>query len=138
MVGWSGYRDEWIDEALAQYLALLFADTQKNPDHTLRVWLQRFRQRLLEKPSGASEPRDEIGALTLGLRLNSSKSSDGYEEVIYTKGAWIIHMLREMLRQPGARNPDARFVALLQTIVTKYATNCVCLNGRPRAKWKPS
>jgi len=121
VVGWSSYRDEWIDEALAQYLALLFADTQKNPDHTVRVWLQRFRQRLLEKPPGASEPRDEIGALTLGLRLNSSKSPDGYEEVIYTKGAWIIHMLREMLRQPGTRNPDARFVALLQTLVTKYA-----------------
>src|SRR6266567_124134 len=121
VVGWSSYRDEWIDEALAQYLALLFADTQKNPDHTLRVWLQRFRQRILEKPPGASEPRDEIGALTLGLRLNSSKSPDGYEEVIYTKGAWIIHMLREMLRQPGARNPDARFVVLLQTLVTKYA-----------------
>jgi hypothetical protein len=121
VVGWSSYRDQWIDEALAQYFALLFADTQKNPDHTLRVWLQRFRQRLLEKPPGASEPRDEIGALTLGLRLNSSKSPDGYEEVIYTKGPWIIHMLREMLRQPGARNPDARFVALLQTLVTKYA-----------------
>ena len=30
-------------------------------------------------------------------------------------------MLREMLRQPGARNPDARFTALLQTLVAKYA-----------------
>src|SRR5260370_5376964 len=30
-------------------------------------------------------------------------------------------MLREMLRQPGARNPDARFTALLQTLATKYA-----------------
>src|SRR5207245_3570840 len=39
----------------------------------------------------------------------------------YSKGSWIIHMLREMLRQPGARNPDARFNALLQTLVTKYA-----------------
>src|SRR6202171_1481742 len=32
-----------------------------------------------------------------------------------------MHMLREVLRQPGARNPDARFTALLQTLVTKYA-----------------
>jgi len=32
-----------------------------------------------------------------------------------------VHMLREMLRQPGAGNPDARFIALLQTLVTKYA-----------------
>jgi hypothetical protein len=30
-------------------------------------------------------------------------------------------MLREMLRQPGAKNPDARFFALLHTLATKYA-----------------
>ncbi len=103
VVGWSSYRDEWIDEALAQYLALLFADTQKNPDHTVRVWLQRFRQRLLEKPPGASEPRDEIGALTLGLRLNSSKSPDGYEEVIYTKGRHGHSALSRGIHGPSQR-----------------------------------
>ena len=32
-----------------------------------------------------------------------------------------MHMLREMLRQPGSKNPDARFVGLLHTMVTKYA-----------------
>jgi len=44
-----------------------------------------------------------------------------YEEIVYSKGSWIIHMLREMLRQPGAKNPDARFTALLQTLMKKYA-----------------
>src|ERR1700674_4201503 len=121
VVGWSSYRDQWIDEAIANYLALLFADTKKNPDHTLHVWLERYRQRLLEKSPGSLEPAGEIGALTLGTRLDSSKSPEGYEKVIYSKGAWIFHMLREMLRQPGSKNPDARFMAFLQTIVTKYA-----------------
>jgi len=121
VVGWSSYRDQWIDEAIAQYLSLLFADTKKNPDRTLRVWLERFRRLLVEKPPGAAPPAGDVGALTLGTRLNSSKSSQAYEEIIYSKGAWIFHMLREMLRQPGARNPDARFTALLQTLATKYA-----------------
>ncbi len=121
VVAWSKYRDQWIDEAIANYLALLFADTKKNPDHTLHVWLARYRQQLVEKLPGAVEAAGDIGALTLGTRLNSSKSSAAYEEIIYGKGSWIIHMLREMLRQPGARNPDARFTALLQTLVTKYA-----------------
>src|SRR6202023_4134758 len=48
-------------------------------------------------------------------------SPAGFEEVIYGKGAWVIHMLRELLRQPSAKNPDARFFALLHTLVTKYA-----------------
>ncbi|MDQ1405625.1 MAG: hypothetical protein QOG55_1254 [Acidobacteriaceae bacterium] len=120
VVGWSSYRDQWIDEAIANYLALLFADMHKNPDHTLHVWLQRYRQRLIEKAPNADQPAGEIGALALGTRLNSSKSPDAYDDLIYAKGAWVIHMLREMLRQTGA-NPDARFNALLRTLVTKYA-----------------
>jgi len=121
VVAWSSYRDQWIDEAIANYLAVLFADTKKNPDHTLRVWLARYRQQLVEKLPGAAEAPGDVGALTLGIRLNSSKSPTAYEETVYSKGTWIIHMLREMLRQPGARNPDARFSVLLQTLVTKYA-----------------
>jgi hypothetical protein len=121
VVGWSSYRDQWINEAIAQYLSLLFADTKKNPDHTLHVWLERFRRQLLEKPSGAALPAADVGPLTIGTRLNSSKSSQAYEEIVYAKGAWIFHMLREMLRQPGAKNPDARFAALLQTLAAKYA-----------------
>jgi hypothetical protein len=122
VVGWSSYRDQWIDEAIANYLALLFADSQKNANHSLRVWLTRYRQRLVEKPLVAGErPPAEIGALDLGTRLSSSKSPLGYEQLIYSKGSWVIHMLREMLRQPAAKNPDARFTALLHTLASKYA-----------------
>jgi hypothetical protein len=121
VVAWSSYHDQWIDEAISNYLALLFADTKKNPEHTLHVWLSRYRHQLTEKSPNAAEPVGDIGALTLGVRLNSSKSPSAYEQVIYSKGSWIIHMLREMLRQPGGKNPDARFTALLQKLVTKYA-----------------
>jgi hypothetical protein len=121
VVGWDSYRDQWIDEAVANYLALLFADSQKRGDHSLRVWLDRYRHHLVTKLPGADQPDSEIGALDLGSRLTSSKSPNGFEDVIYSKGSWVIHMLREMLRQPGAKNPDARFTALLHTLATKYA-----------------
>jgi hypothetical protein len=121
VVGWSSYRDQWIDEAIANYLALLFADSQKNKDHSLRVWLDRYRHQLLEQLPGRELPNSQIGALELGGRLTSSKSPNGFEDVIYGKGSWVIHMLREMLRQPGGKDPDARFVALLHTLATKYA-----------------
>jgi len=121
IVGWSSYRDQWIDEAIASYLALLFADSQKLPDHKLRLWLQRYRKQLAEKSPHSDVPVADLGALTLGSRLNSSRSPNGFEQVIYGKGAWVIHMLREMLRQPGSKNPDERFAALLQSLATKYA-----------------
>jgi hypothetical protein len=33
----------------------------------------------------------------------------------------VIHMLREMLREPDAKNPDARFIRLLHTLIAKYS-----------------
>jgi Peptidase family M1 domain len=121
VVGWSVYRDQWIDEAIANYLALLFADNQKNANHSLRLWLTRYRRRFVEKMPGEEQAPSEIGPLDLGSRLTSSKSPEGFEQVVYPKGSWVIHMLREMLRQPGAKDPDARFVALLRTLISKYA-----------------
>lgn len=121
VVGWSSYRDQWIDESIANYLSLLFADSQKNPEHTLRAWLERYRKQLANKSLFDGVPPADIGPLTMGSRLSSSKSPDAYDAVIYTKGSWVIHMLREMLRQPNSREPDARFIALLHTLDTRYA-----------------
>lgn len=121
VVGWDSYRDQWIDEAMANYLALLFADTQKHNDHSLRVWLTRYRDNLVAKIPDTEGTYGDIGALELGSRLNSSKSPLGFEQVIYSKGAWVMHMLREELRQPNAKDPDERFNTLLHTMMTKYS-----------------
>jgi hypothetical protein len=120
VVGWSSYRDQWINEALSSYLSLLFADSQKAPEHKLRVWLDRYRKWLVEKSPSEIAPAD-IGSLALGSRLSSSETPEGFEQVVYAKGAWVFHMLREMLREPGSKNPDGRFIALLRSLQTKYA-----------------
>jgi hypothetical protein len=121
VVGWSSYRDQWIDEGLSVYLSLLFADSQKIPDHTLYTWLSRYRKRLVSKPPDSDIAPGDTGPVTMGQRLSSSKSPDAYDTVVYSKGAWIFHMVREMLREPNSRDPDARFMALLRSLVVKYA-----------------
>jgi peptidase M1-like protein len=121
IVGWDSYRDQWVDEAMANYLALLFADTQKHTDHSLRVWLTRYRDDLVAKIPETDQTFADIGSLELGNRLNSSKSPLGFEQVIYSKGAWVMHMLHEELRQPNTKNPDERFNTLLHTLMAKYS-----------------
>jgi hypothetical protein len=121
VVGWRSYHDQWIDEALANYLGLLFADSRKVPEHALRDWLVRYRTQLLTKLPEQDVPPAAFGPLSLGNRLSNSKSPAGFEQVIYSKGTWVIHMLRMLLRQPGGKNPDARFIALLRTLSSKYA-----------------
>ena len=121
VVSWSSYRDQWIDEGLSVYLALLFVDSQKNSNHALTTWMGRYRKRLTTKnPESEIVPADQ-GPVVMGMRLVASKSPDAYDVVAYSKGAWIFHMLHEMLREPNSKDPDARFVKLLRTLVTKYA-----------------
>ena len=121
VIGWSSYRDQWITESIASYLALRFADSQKTPDRSLHFWLDRYRKNLITKAPGADLAPADVGPVVIGTRLSSSKSPEAYEEVIYSKGPWIIHMLHEMLRQSNAKDPDARFNALLHALVAKYA-----------------
>lgn len=121
VVGFSSYRDQWIDEGLSVYLALLFVDSQKSPNHGLPLWLNRYRKRLTTKNPDSDVIPAEQGPVVMGTRLVSSKSPDAYDIVAYSKGAWIFHMLREMLREPNSKDPDARFVKLLRTLVAKYA-----------------
>ncbi|MGH9683759.1 MAG: M1 family aminopeptidase [Candidatus Acidiferrales bacterium] len=118
VVGASSYRDAWIEEAMANYLALLYIDSKKPAAHRMTNWLVRFRASLIEKTPGASEDAEDAGPLNLGFRLRSSKDPAAYETVVYNKGTWVIHMLREMLRDPRAADPDARFRQLLQSILT--------------------
>ena len=120
VVGWASYRDQWIDEALSNYLSVLFADSQKVPEHRLRLWLDRYRKRILDKDNVDVAPAD-IGGLVMGSRLNSSRVPNGFEPLVYDKGAWIFHMIREMLRDPKSKNPDARFIQFLLTLQKNYA-----------------
>jgi len=118
VVGTASYRDAWIEEAMANYLAVLYADSKKPSEHALTNWLDRYRTALLaDQPSGDALV-DDAGPLSLGYRLNSSKSPGAFEAIIYGKGTWVVHMLRMMLRDPAAKNPDARFADLLRGILS--------------------
>jgi hypothetical protein len=120
LVVWRSYRDQWICEGLANYISLLFADSRKDSDHALNIWLVRYRDSLLSKLPGKDDNIDSSGPLTLGFRLNSSVNPNGYEEVVYAKATWVFHMLRMMLRDPQAKDPDARFVALLRGLAESH------------------
>jgi Peptidase family M1 domain len=120
VAGSAEYRDGWIQEAMANYLALMYADSRRPGDQRLRSWLDRYRIALTAKPPAASLTTDSAGPLDFGWRLLSSKAPNAYETVTYGKGAWVIHMLREMLAEPNAADPDGRFRELLKAILSEH------------------
>lgn len=95
LVIWSGYRDQWIVEALANYSALMLLETQ-NPED-FRALLDQYRDELLSKNKDGNYLM-EAGAVALGTRLSSSQFPNGYLAISYGRGSWLFHMLRSMLR----------------------------------------
>ena len=110
------YRNQWLPEALASYSALLYLEDRHN-SNSLRKWLERYRSTLLEE-SEDGRTVESSGALALGVRLNSSHNPNGYTAIIYSKGPWVIHMLRELLRDP-ATGSDAVFVQGLRDLAAR-------------------
>jgi hypothetical protein len=101
LVQWTGYRDQWIAEGLANYASLLVLE-QQNPAQFREV-LEKYRRDLLSKNKDGEWLRD-AGPVTLGQRLNSSHFPDGYEAISYERGTWLFHMLRSMLRDSMPRD----------------------------------
>jgi hypothetical protein len=58
--------------------------------------------------------------VTLGFRLSSTKFPTGYEEIAYGRGTWLIHMLHEMFRDHAAKDPDARFNAVMKQLISQF------------------
>jgi hypothetical protein len=120
VVGSAIYRDAWIEEGMANYLALMYTDARKPGEHRLASWLERYRAALSTPIPESTQIVGDAGPLTFGFRLTSSRAPNAYETVTYGKGTWVMHMLREMMRNRGASDPDGRFRELLRAILADY------------------
>jgi hypothetical protein len=98
-VGWRGYRDQWLMEALANLSALMLLE-QRSPAQA-RELLQQYRHQLLA-PNAAGRRYAEAGPVTLGYRLSSSVFPDAYVPVTYGRGLWLLVMLRDYFRDAEA------------------------------------
>jgi hypothetical protein len=118
LVGWSGYRDQWLSEGFAEFsvsLVLQAVDVRRfNP-----FW-ERARRIVLGRPRGSEVTNDVAGPITLGWRLSTRRSPDGYAAIVYSKGAYVLHMLRMAMIEHGKPNPDARFIEMMKDFVATW------------------
>ena len=99
LVIWTTYRDQWLSEGLANYSALMMLQEKAPAD--FREIMERYRRELLEKDNSGSAPKD-AGPVTLGGRLQSSRSPGGYDAISYGRSTWLFHMLRTMMQDGAA------------------------------------
>jgi Peptidase family M1 domain len=118
-VGFNSYRDQWMSEGFADmsasiYLQFVYA---KDPQKYLNFWNDE-RTLLLKRSKEGFRPID-AGPVTMGYRVaNSREGSESYRHLIYPKGAYILHMIRQMMwdRQAG----DQRFKDTMRDFVSTY------------------
>lgn len=123
-VGWSGYRDQWLMEALSSLSALMIME-EKNPAQA-RELLEQYR-RLLLASNAKGRRLVDAGPVTLGYRLSSSVFPDAYIPVTYGRGLWLMVMLRDYFADYEAREAngakksgDGGFLEALREFGNRY------------------
>jgi len=106
-VMWASYHDQWLSEGFADFAAGLFLQQAVGPKWQkdyLEYW-DRQKRRILDKNNFGVAPND-AGPLWMGLRLISPRSEQGYQGLTYSKGAYVLMMLRSMMRDDKATSGD--------------------------------
>jgi len=147
MVGWASFHDQWLSEGFAEFSAGLFIEAAKPAEREM-FW-KRLRDEITEKNEFGNSPND-AGPIWLGLRLNTSKNPNAYNQLVYPKGAYTLQMLRMLMRDDKTGDQD--FIAMMQdyvstnlnrnassedfkSVVEKHMRPALDLEGNKRIDW---
>jgi aminopeptidase N len=117
-VGFRSYRDQWMSEGFANTSASIFLQLSRpKPDEFREFWKQQ-RRLITEKNAQGFRPID-VGPVTMGFRLSTEKTGwDIYQDLVYPKGAFILHMVRMMMWT--SKDGDDLFRATMHDFLSTY------------------
>jgi hypothetical protein len=118
-VGFNSSRDQWMSEGFADMSASLYLTViEKNPKKFLTFWNDE-RELLLERDPQGFRAID-AGPLTMGYRTSNYRTGfDTTRRLIYPKGAYVLHMIRMMMRD--RQQGDQLFKETMQDFVKTYS-----------------
>jgi hypothetical protein len=119
-VGWKSYHDQWLSEGMATYSGAWFTQVSLRDNKRFFEIIEYWQKNIFGKGEFGSKGT-KAGPLWLGCRLTSSKSSD-YHTLVYQKGAYVFHMLRNMMMDFKTMNDD-KFVNMIKDFVITYSGN---------------
>lgn len=123
------YHDRWLAEGFAEYFSLWYVQAILQDNDKFFDFLRKYRKRILDNRSSLFEKligEDyESGPIWMGFRTAGSKTRGDYSLIVYQKGAWVLHMLRNMMLDLQTMRED-RFKAMMreyyQTFSGRQAT----------------
>lgn len=107
----AGYRDVWLGEGFAEFSGLWYMQMILKDNDKYFKQLRDARQEIRRQ-------RERAVPIGLGWRALESRSGN-YSLVVYQKGAWVLHMLRNMML--NLRTMDEQpFKAMMQEFYQTY------------------
>jgi hypothetical protein len=107
----AGYRDAWLAEGFSEFAGMWYMQTVLRDN-------DKYLKALRHSRDDIRRERNKSAPIGLGYRAGES-SRGGYELMTYQKGAWVLHMLRNMML--NTRNMDeARFKTMMRDFYATY------------------
>jgi hypothetical protein len=150
-VGWKSYHDQWLSEGFAEFSGDLYVQYRQNFKEYLSRW--RKEKELLRNKDANGHQIEALGPIWMGQRIQSSITGPGsYQDLIYSKGGYVLHMLRMQLMDPQNQDADHAFKEMMQdycktfdnkaastedfkAIVEKHMTRGMDLEGNHKMDW---
>lgn len=150
-VGWKSYHDQWLSEGFAEFSGKLYVQFRESK----KEFQEQFRRdkELLHSGDIHNHQIDSLGPIWMGRRIFSSETNGGsYQNLIYSKGGYVLQMLRMQLSDPRNADPDHLFKEMMQdycktfdnkpastedfkAIVEKHMTRGMDLDGNHKMDW---
>ena len=150
-VGWKSYHDQWLSEGFAQFSGNLYIQYREN----IKAYLNRWREEkeLIKDKDVKGRTIALLGPIWMGPRIASSESgSRSYQRLIYSKGGYVLHMLRMQLSDFRSPDTDHYFKDMMQdycktfdnkaastedfkAIVEKHMLRSMDLDGNHKMDW---
>jgi len=112
------YHDQWLSEGFAEYSSLLYVQAAFGNDVFLD-FLKDYRNDIFSVRSYLLAEGEECGPVAMGYRTSTSKTPGDIDLVIYKKGAFILHMLRNWMVDLQSWSDDA-FFAMMKDYYQTY------------------
>src|SRR5262249_49872480 len=118
LVGWRTYHDVWLSEGFAEFSASLVMQYANGTQRFNEFWDKR-RRSILGDSGRRFIHNSDAGPISLGIRISSPQTPGAYQALVYSKGAYVLQMLRSLLWSPKER--DAPFIALMKDFGSAWA-----------------
>jgi len=96
-VDYNTYHDQWLIEGFADYSGLWYMQTILKNNEKFFDILEKWKTDILENRKFLLGSGQESGPIWLGYRNVTSDTKEDYGIIVYEKGAWVLHMLRNLM-----------------------------------------